>query len=210
MAEAINPLFPTNFNMMVCGATRCGKTQFIKSILSCYELWERIPDRVVVAYEANPQQYKDIDNATLVHGLPDLKAFVENDRNELLIIDDATQLLQTANSDLLQLFTVFSHHANKSVIVVVHNPYASPFIRNLRLNSGFLVFFPNPVDSSYLTRFASQSYPNRTRVFTDAFQQATSGRPYSYLLYDARPETLQQHRLRTDITSVPQTLYKHA
>lgn len=141
MAEEIEPRFPPNMLMLITGATSSGKTQFVKDILACYDCWERYPDKITISYAANPEQYHDIDNAELVQGLPDLQQFVSTTDHHQLILDDATQLFLDKNQDLLNLFCIHSHHGNKSVIAIVHNPYISPFIRNIRLNSGYIVFF---------------------------------------------------------------------
>ena len=192
--------------MLVCGASRCGKSEFVKSLLKNPQIWQKYPEKVTISYLANKSQYNDVPYATLVHGLPDLDEFTSNDKFETLVIDDGSALLTQKNNSLLSLFTLDSHHNNKTIIYVCHNPFMS-HARTLRLQCNYLVFFPNAVDGTYIENFARQSYQREHNVFMDAFKEASS-RPYGYLWYNAQPNCPRDHRLLTNIFEEPQVLYK--
>ena len=200
--EPIKAQLRPHFLMIISGNTQSGKSEFTRNLILNPSLWEKYPDQIVISYQASPEQYADVPNATLVHGAPN---FNEIQPNSLVVLDDATQLCKKKNSDLIDLFCIKSHHSRISVILIVHNPFL-PELRTPRLQAQYHVFFPNATDGSYIHTFANQSHPGRSKLFLDAFEQATSD-PYQSLFYDASTECPRRHRLRSHILHVPQRVY---
>ena len=191
--------------MMISGSTQSGKSEFARQLMLTPSLWERYPENIVISYQAAPQQYACIPNATLVEGAPD---FRQLKRNTLLVLDDATRLVKRKNDEVVDLFCIDSHHSGISVILIVHNPFL-PELRTARLQAQYHVFFPNATDCAYIQTFAHRSHPGHPQTFIDAFDQATE-KPYNSLFYDASPDCPKQHRLRSHLLNLPQRLYQNA
>ena len=103
------------------------------------------------------------------------------------------------DSRLSKLFTKGSHHQNLSVIFITQNLFhQGKEMRNVHLNSHYMVLFKNPRDKSQIMHLARQMYPGKGKSFQKAFLEATSP-GYGYLFIDLRPETSDICRLRTHI-----------
>ena len=102
---------------------------------------------------------------------------------------------------LTMLFTKGSHHLNLSVIFITQNLfYKGSQIRDVSLNSQYLILFKNRRDLSQIMHLGRQLYPRKTKFFQEVYEDATR-RPHSYLLIDLRNETPEDFRLRTQILS---------
>ena len=207
MAEIRAQLEPV-FLMIVSGSSRCGKSEFVKRLIQTPSIFARYPDRIIVSYQTSPEEYVDLlsnPRVSLCEGLPDFNAACSGDDHKLIVLDDATLAISDKKNELVDVFCIRSHHANVSVCLILHNPFL-PEVRTIRLQAGYHVFFRNTTDSSYIQRFATQSHPGRAQVFLDAYRQATA-EPYSYLLYDAHPNTEDKFRLRSHLLDTPQHVY---
>ena len=71
-------------------------------------------------------------------------------------------------------------------------------LRDMSLNSHYLVVFKSPRDSSQVNHLARQMFPGHVKYMQQAFEDATK-RPYGYLFCDLKPEAPTDVRLRTNI-----------
>ena len=85
-------------------------------------------------------------------------------------------------------------------------------MRNLSLNSHYLVLFKNPRDRHQISVLARQMYPGNTKFLLEAYNDATK-QAFGYLLLDLKPSTEDDLRVRTGILSrdppvvyIPQTI----
>ena len=111
---------------------------------------------------------------------------------------------------LTRLFSVGSHHRNLSIIFIIHNLFhQGKEMRNLSLNSHYIMLFKNPRDSLQISTLARQMYPGKSQFLIEAFQHATK-QSYGYVLLDLKPTTPETLRVRTDIlpSQVP-VVYVH-
>ena len=99
-------------------------------------------------------------------------------------------MMQCANSELIaQAFTQKRHHQNLSVILILQNLYCQgKVMRNVHLNTEYVVLFRNPRDKSQFGHLARQLEPKHSKALVDAYVDATS-RPYSHILVDLKPHT---------------------
>lgn len=123
---------------------------------------------------------------TFHEGLPDKKTieeFTHDMKHALIIIDDLMSKL-VQSDDVLQLFTVTSHHRMASCCFISQNLFcAGKHARSISLNCVNFVLFRNPRDMRQLSSFASQILPGKTKYCLDSFQKATE-KPFNYLLVD--------------------------
>ena len=120
--------------------------------------------------------------------LSSLEAYLEFSGPKAKVFDD--MMLQCDKGELItQAFTQKRHHQNLSVILILQNLYCQGTImRNIHLNTEYVVLFQNPHDKSQFGHWARQLEPKHPRALVDAYVYATS-RPYSHLLVDLKPHT---------------------
>ena len=101
---------------------------------------------------------------------------------------------------MTNLFAKGCHHRNLSVIFILQNELfiLQKELRDMSLNSHYLVVFKSPRDSSQVNHLARQMFPGHVKYMQEAFEDATK-RPYGYLFCDLKPETPTDVRLRTNI-----------
>ena len=100
---------------------------------------------------------------------------------------------------MTNLFTKGCHHRNLSVIFILQNMFhRGKELRDMSLNSHYLVVFKSPRDSSQVNHLARQMFPGYVKYMREAFEPVKK-RPYGCLFCDLKPETPTDFRLRTNI-----------
>ena len=91
-----------------------------------------------------------------------------------MVFDD--MMMQCANSELTaQAFTQKRHHQNLSVLLILQNVYCQgKVMRNVHLNTEYVVLFRNPRDKSHFGHFARQLEPKHSKALVYAYVDATS------------------------------------
>ena len=80
-------------------------------------------------------------------------------------------------------------------------------MRNVHLNTEYVVLFCNPRDKSQFGHLARQLEPKHSKALVDAYVDATS-RPCSHLLVDLKPHTPDALRYRSNSLQLNlQTVY---
>jgi hypothetical protein len=119
-----------------------------------------------------------------------------------LILDDLAAEIDASVGDL---YTRVSHHKHVSVIFLTQNLFQkNPHARTVSLNSHYILVMKSPRSIDQITVLARQMYDADWRFVLDAYRDATKT-PYSYLLFDFKPETPDDFRLRTDVLPGQQT-----
>ena len=201
------------FSLVVSGPSNCGKTFFVKDIVTNAErvISQRF-DNVVYIYSCWQPLYDQllkIRDINFVNGLPESlcdNVLLPPDKNNLLIIDD---LMNDAsnNIEVQNVFTKYVHHRNLSCIYLVQNLFIQgKASRTISLNTNYLILFKNPRDKYQVTLLARQMFPGNTKYFLEAFNDATHP-AYGYLLIDYKALTPEHLRLRTDILSEHPVVY---
>lgn len=186
------------FTMLVCGASGSGKSIFTRRLLhNNSNLVVNSPTRIVWCYGVWQSGFAQDDLGIEYHcGLPTVDMLREG--NVLLVIDD---LMQQAKSSTIvsDIFTKYSHHNNITCICLMQNlfPKGSE-IRNISLNSNYIVLMKNSRDAAQIRHLARQMYPGGSKFLIKAYEDATKD-PYSYLLLDFRNTTPEYGRVRTGI-----------
>lgn len=194
--------FRTPFTCLIAGPSKVGKTTFLFKVLENHEKYIDVYKNLNILYcygIESESTGKQLDNTNAIinwkKGLPNEK---DIQGVNTIIIDD---LLVEASKDesVTNLFTRVSHHKRINVFILIQNIfYKSPVIRNINLNSTYIVLFKNPRDKSQVMVFAKQFIPQNVKFFMDSYTSATS-KPYGYLLVDLHPETDDRYRIRSDI-----------
>ncbi len=188
------------FSMIVSGPSKAGKTCFTYKLLhNIKSMSTQPPTEIIWCYSEYQPGYEEllvIPGLKLVQGLPDLDSMRENTHAaKLLVLDD---LMSSAkDSAVTNLFTKGAHHWGISLVFIVQNLFFGG-TRTARVNAHYLVLFKNPADKLQISTLARQLYPQKRRMFMEAFQDATA-HPHSYLLVDLTQGCPEELRLRAYI-----------
>lgn len=182
--------------MIVCGASKCGKTTFTNKLLENYHLhFNPIPERIIWFYgEIKPS--KTLPNVSY-------ELFTEEKLNDIteksvIVLDDL--MMETSKSDkFTNLFTRISHHRKCFIIFITQNLFhASKNNRTRNLSTHYLVLFKNPRDLIQIEVLQRQT---GLKFLKAAFDDATENQAYAYLLLDFQAFTPCFLRVRTGILS---------
>ena len=188
------------FTCLVSGPTGCGKSSLVRDIILQNGVTPK-PQRMVWLYVEDQPMYKSLakHGVEFIQGIPDnFEDMFDARHTNLLILDD---LMTQCHSDarLTRMFSVGSHHRNLSIIFIIHNLFhQGKEMRNLSLNSHYIILFKNPRDSLQIATLGRQMYPSRSRFLIEAYQNATK-HSYGYLMLDLKPTTTDKMRVRTNI-----------
>ncbi len=191
--------FQHPFTMMVTGPTACGKTQWVKNLLTS-NMIQPPPQRIIFLYRRWQPLYDVMGpNVEFMNEIPpnlDKDNFINPNIRNLLIIDDYMTVV-CKDKRVTDLFTEGSHHRNLSLIVMQQNIYYGKDPTQRR-NSQYIVLFKNPADQTLILTLARQMYPNNCQYFLQQWQDATS-QPYGHMVIDLKPSTLDHERLKSNI-----------
>lgn len=203
--------FQHPFNTLAAGPSGSGKTFLIRNILEnhsktidginknilnvtwAYGVWQPLYDIPL----------KNV-NFKYIDGIPDEEDILGCD---VIVLDDLMSEMQN-NKFIVNLFTKGSHHYGQSVFILTQNLYhKGTIVRDLNLNSHYLIIFKSPRDKMQIMALAKQIYPRNSSYFMSAFEQATF-EPHGYLLVDLKQNTPEDIRLRTRIVPSKETDFK--
>ena len=116
----------------------------------------------------------------------------------LIVLDDL-MAQSSKGKRITDLFTKGSHHRNLSIIYIVQNIFhQGKEMRNISLNTHYIVLFRSPRDKQQISMLARQVNPGRVQEFMRSYEDVTS-RPHGYLMLDLKPTTDDQQRLPGEI-----------
>lgn len=203
-------IFSHPFNCIMAAPTMGGKTYMIRELVKYKDvLIKPIPNRIIYCYKAWQPNYdilnSEVNGIEFVEGILDFET-ISIYKNNLIIFDDLmTECIN--NEDVMNLFTVGSHHKNTSVFFLTQNIFSKgKYSRDISLNANYMIIFKNPRDQQQLQILARQMYPNNTNFLIESFQDATQI-PYGYLLLDLKPDTEQRNRIQTGILPYQSRLF---
>jgi len=171
-----------------------------KKIYYCYSIWQESYNKIkaIAATTMGSMQIQFIQG---------LDVFNIIEPNSWLIIDDLAESIEQWSQQMLQLFTVRSHHEQISVTLVLHNLFhQSKCMRTLALNCTYYIIYRVVRDSSSLITLNKQIYPGAPKFLLSAYNQATN-KPHGYILLDLNQNTPEDLRVVTDIFDNEITVY---
>jgi len=106
----------------------------------------------------------------------------------LVVVDDQQDTFSDkAKRDLITRFFIkLSHHRGISVILILQNAFVKA-LRDVNLNSQFLILFDFPRDRSTIKLIARQVCPGQTGFLSQAYNHAVANKEYGYLCMDFHP-----------------------
>ena len=184
---------PASF--LVCGPSCCGKTHWVfRFIENRNEIFTEKIEKVLYFYDTYQKKFDDnLNDIEFIQGIPTLEVLKLADRC-LLVLDD---LMHYPQDLITKIFTVYAHHFNFSVIFTAQNLF-NKNIREILLNSHFVVLFKNCRNATQIQHFLRQAFPHKNKVVYDAYKNAVAT-PRGYLMLDFRPDTDDSQRIRTNV-----------
>ena len=199
--------FKTPFSWLLAGGSGSGKTTKTLSFLRFRKELTDSPycENVVYYYNQWQEQFSQLEPGIVtkwVQGLPTLDQIVEDTElykekgGSIIVLDDFAHLIR---KDLVELFTVYAHHGNCSILLLTQNLFdKNPIFRQISLNCQYISIFKNPRDSLQISAFARQVNPTNSKFVVESYRHATK-RPYSYLFFDNHQKTPDNLRIRSRI-----------
>ena len=192
---------PSRF--LIYGPSGSGKTTLVEKLLnSMKSLFGFYFDRIIyLSGQTFPkfeyifgipiEKFSNLSEFTLSEINPQL--------NNLIILDD--NMHQVSNNLLISdLFTKISHHCNITVILLVQNLFPkSKYMRDISINSTYLILMSNPRDKLQIKTLSSQIDGSGILFIYEAFLDATQNKPFSYLFLDFDQHTPEELRVRAGI-----------
>lgn len=199
--------FKFPFSWLICGGSGSGKTTHVLNFLEFKnELMSNSKCKNVLYFYNQWQSSFDTFSqknivTEWVQGMPEIndikmKIIDKQETGTIIVIDDFFHQL---NQDILELFTVMSHHGNISVILLAQSLFGSGknnLFRTISLNSTYISVFKNPRDNQQIAALARQLRPQNWRWIVDAYYEATK-RPHSYIFIDNHQKTCEEIRIRS-------------
>lgn len=195
-------IFKHPFNCIMSGPTSCGKTFLLAEILKFKDsLIDQAPANVLYCYKSWQPTYDTIKiqnpKIQFYEGMPGTDD-LRNIRDLIIVFDDLNNQCIN-NEEVMDIFTVGSHHRNISAVVLTQNIFSKgKFSREISLNSNYLILFKNPRDQLQLQILSRQMYPGQSKFLQEAFADATQV-PHGYLLLDLLQETPSSDRIQSGI-----------
>lgn len=198
------------FTAIIAGPSGSGKTQLVRKILENHghtiDGVNKSIINVVWGFGKWQNLYQNpLNNVDIkfIEGVPNEE---DIDEYDIIVLDD---LMNEIKNDkfVLDLFTKGAHHDNQSVIMLTQNLYhKGTIMRDLNLNSNYIVMFRNPRDREQIKTISRQIFGS-SRKMLEAYDIATS-ESYGYLLVDLKQGTPFELMLRTRIVPTDKTQYK--
>lgn len=199
----MNYIFEHPFTCMISGPTGSGKTHLLFKILQDYIKLIFPQPKTITYYYSRPQKLfqemkEKIPEINFREGMPDLDTF-NPDIENLIVLDD---LMTSCENDreILNLFTVDSHHRNISVFLLNQNLFSKgKFSRTISLNCHYIILLNNPRDRSQIFHLARQMYPTNSKFLIESYDDATD-KKYGYIFLDFK----QASKYRVQAGILPQ------
>ena len=184
---------PASF--LISGPSQSGKTHWIFRLIEHRnEIFTEKIEKIFYFYDTYQKKFDQfVDSIEFIQGLPSLE-ILKDASQSLVVLDD---LIHYPKDVISKIFTVYSHHYNFSVIFTTQNLF-NKSIREISLNSHFVVLFKNCHDATQIQTFMRQAFQENAKNAFQAYKNATS-EARGYLLLDFRPDTYDSQRIRTGI-----------
>ena len=193
--------FQAGSPIMVAGPTASGKTYWTHKLLTNQMFTEHIT-LVLYCYGVYQSYYNEmkISNLEFHEGLPSLEKVQHLNGGQfyVIVLDDLMEYI-IKSVETQNLFTKYCHHYNITAIFLTQNVFAQgPCSRTTSINTHILVIFANKRDESQALNLGKQLYPCNSKVFMEAYEDATSVL-HGYLVIDCNPKSSRDLKLRTNI-----------
>ena len=169
--------FQAGSPIIVSGPTGSGKTYWTHKLLS-NEMFTEHVSSILYCYGVYQSYFNEmkVPNLEFHEGLPTHeKVETLNDgKFHIIVLDDLMEQI-VKSIETQNLFTKYCHHYNITAIFLSQNIFAQgPCARTININTYILVIFANKRDESQALNLGKQLYPCNSKMFMEAYEDATS------------------------------------
>ena len=195
-------IFKHPFNCIISGPTMCGKTFILKEILKYKDVLINPPPKHIFycykEWQNNFEKLKvEIPEIKFIKGIIGYEDLNEHTNNLVIFDDLMKECIESEN--VMNIFTVGSHHKNTSTFFITQNLFSQgKYARDLSLNSNYMILFRNPRDQQQIQILSKQMFPQNSKFLIESFDDATK-KPHGYLLIDLKQTTEERNRLQSGI-----------
>lgn len=195
-------IFSHPFNCIIAGPTMSGKTYFLKEVLKFKDaLITPSPSKIIYCYKEWQSTFdtfkQEISEIKFINGIIGYDEL--DDQNTKLVIFDDLMKECIESENVMNIFTVGSHHKNTSTFFITQNIFSQgKFARDISINSNYMVIFRNPRDQQQIQILSRQMYPDNSKFIIESFRDSTKN-PYGYLFIDLKQSTEERNRIQTGI-----------
>ena len=150
---------------IISGGTGTGKSHLMKEIILNKSIKPKPATIYWICQVRNPKFEHDLkDQVTFMEGIPEsIKELVNTPEHTLLILDDCMSVLGNRD-DILELYTVGSHHWNTTVFSLVQNLYFyGRHGVSIRRNKHYAILLNSPTDANEVMTMSRQMFPEKPR-----------------------------------------------
>jgi hypothetical protein len=203
--------------IIVTSPSQGGKTTFISALLQEHQaLFDQRTTKIIYCYNTYSSKFDELqsklgDTIVFKQGLPeldDIHKLSNNAEHKILVIDDLAESACQSYA-ISQLFTVFVHHYNISVLFLTQNMHMKgKYTRTINLNAQVVVILASQKDNTCLLNIGRGKFPKNMygSYFFDTFKSISAER-YGYLVIDMHPKSNSLYQLRTKIFPADEELY---
>ena len=184
--------------VLICGATGCGKTHFLFRVLvHKSDLFNERIDEIIYCYGMWQERFQKFHESIHFHeGILDVKDLPNDGKNRIVIFDD---LMHEISEEISKSFTKYSHHKNITVIFITQNIFhKNRFMRDVTLNSHYLVLFQQKRDRSQVMHLTRQINPGESRELVKIYNECVEPL-FGYMVLDFHPKTRKRFLVYTKI-----------
>lgn len=206
----------TPFTCIVTGPSSGGKTWVVADLLCrLNEVTTTPPTRVIFFYYEYQNAVFDRilrecpASVEFVYGPPEKDGLLSAADEErlsngslLVVCDDMLARSKETEEFLRDVFVMYSHHRNLSIIIIQQKFYLpSDNARIIGDNTKYIIVLVNPRNKTWLRHLASQMWPGKASFLLDTLEAITSEKDYNPMLIDARQNAHPDVRVRSDFLS---------
>ena len=188
---------------IIYGPSGAGKSSFVEKIMiESQSLFGITFNTILYCSGQSFPKFYTVNGASIMQtssiGSEYINNLKESDNN-LVIIDDN---MNFASNDIIisDLFTKKTHHKNLTVVILLQNLYPkSKYMRDISINSNYIVLMRNPRELTQIKTLARQIDGRTSDFILSAYRDATKEQPYSYLLLDLCQTTPDDRRMLTNV-----------
>ena len=195
--------------IIVAGPSGSGKSTWVRDLILHRDKCFSTPPREILWFYKVESAVKHLvgqlpESVQYFQGLPEREAIQEMDSEipRLIVIDDQEDGVNSSNTIVKDLFTVFSHHLNISVVFVVQNIYLKARLMKSITDQGqYLIHTKAAKGSQQIRTLGGQIFgKNGSRFVNWAMNHAfENDSPFAYLLFDMHNLSKNWQRLRSSV-----------
>lgn len=176
-----------NSTCLVVGGTSSGKSSFVRKVLrERKEIFQQEFTSIVWYYSIYQSWFSEVADIDFKEGFPDPNDITPG---ACLILDDLqSTLTRPMRKQLVHMFCAGAHHVPYFLIYIVQNIFDNTDeMRSVCKNAHYYVFMRGPRMEGTILKFAEQNFPRKSSFLLDAYEKATTRKPYSYLMVNLHP-----------------------